>query len=138
MSWILLNIIININSLVTHGHCIFRSWNIAANDNHLWEKQYVALYGNRAKPKPAKLIEGKNDGLLLEPVDTRIITDWKESVQGLRFGSNCFSLKFRWMLFSFCYYVSLPCRGMLLVVLCLFSYFPNCAFIYLFPLWYFL
>ncbi|KAG4395118.1 hypothetical protein GLYMA_20G163801v4 [Glycine max] len=44
-------------SLVSMG-LVCWSWNIAANDNHLWEKQYVALYGNRAKPKPAKLIEG--------------------------------------------------------------------------------
>ncbi|KHN12925.1 F-box protein, partial [Glycine soja] len=72
---------LEMKSLVSMG-LVCWSWNIAANDNHLWEKQYVALYGNRAKPKPAKLIEGKNDGLLLEPVDTRIITDWKESVKG--------------------------------------------------------
>lgn len=77
LSWILLNIFINTNSLVTHGHCIFRSWNIAANDNHLWEMQYVALFGGRAK-----LVEGKNNRLLLEPIDTRIITDWKEAVKG--------------------------------------------------------
>jgi len=39
--------------------------------------QYVALFGGRAK-----LVEGKNNRLLLEPIDTRIITDWKEAVKG--------------------------------------------------------
>lgn len=71
-----------INSLLTHRHCIFRSWNIAANDNHLWQMQYVVLFDNGAKLKHVKPVEGKNYRLLQETVDNRLITNWKESVKG--------------------------------------------------------
>jgi len=69
-----------INSLVTHRNCIFRSWNIAANDNHLWEMQYVALFGYGAKLKHVRLVEGKKNRLLQETVDNRPI-NWKDSVK---------------------------------------------------------
>lgn len=72
---------LDMKSLVSVG-LVCRSWNIAANDNHLWEMQYVALFGGRAK-----LVEGKNNRLLLEPIDTRIITDWKEAVKGAYTGA---------------------------------------------------
>lgn len=67
-----------------HGHCIFRTWNIAANDNHLWEIQYVALYGDGAKQKPLKLVEGRNDRTLQEHIDVSSFkgADWKEAVKG--------------------------------------------------------
>ncbi|KAK7391310.1 hypothetical protein VNO78_19724 [Psophocarpus tetragonolobus] len=72
---------LDMKSLVSVG-LVCWSWNIAANDNHLWEMQYVALYGNCAKSKPAKLVEGKNYRLLQETIDTRIINNWKEVVKG--------------------------------------------------------
>ncbi|TKY51360.1 F-box protein [Spatholobus suberectus] len=77
---------LDMKSLVSVG-LVCWSWNIAANDNHLWEMQYVALYGNGVKQQPVKLVEGRNDRLLQEPIDTRIITDWKEAVKGAYTGA---------------------------------------------------
>lgn len=66
------------------------SWNIAANDNHLWEKQYVALYGNGAKHQPLKLVEGRNDRILQEPIDVSSVKEagyWKGAVKGAYTGA---------------------------------------------------
>lgn len=76
----LFSIIINIASVVTHEYCISRSWNIAANDNHLWELQYGVLFG-AAKQRATRLVENRNSRLFSEPIDSRTITDWKEAVK---------------------------------------------------------
>ncbi|KAK7343714.1 hypothetical protein VNO77_12691 [Canavalia gladiata] len=68
-------------SLVSAG-LVCWSWNIAANDNHLWEMQYVGLYGSGAEQKPTKAVEDKKHRFLHKPVDTRTITEWKEAVKG--------------------------------------------------------
>ena len=75
MSWMLLNVIININALlVTHECCIWRSWNIAASENHLWELQYAVLYDSSVIQQPIKLLDDRNT-LRPEPVDTRANID---------------------------------------------------------------
>lgn len=60
---------------------------MAANDNHLWELQYVVLYGSAAKQHPMRVVEDRNDELLQKPIDTRTITDWKEAVKGAYTGT---------------------------------------------------
>lgn len=105
--WMLLKIIIIIiiNWLVTHGYCIVRSWNLAANDNHLWELQYVALYSSAAKQQPMRLVEDRNNRLLQEPIGSRNITDWKEAVKGAYTGKPTVDIlrsrkfDFTWLLF---------------------------------------
>ncbi|MCI22688.1 F-box protein, partial [Trifolium medium] len=52
---------------------------MAANDNHLWELQYVVLYDGAAKQHPVRPDE---DRLLQKPLDTRMVTEWKEAVKG--------------------------------------------------------
>lgn len=78
---------LDMKSLVSAG-LVCGSWNIAANDNHLWEMQYVSLYGNGAKQQPVKLVESRNDRLLHEPIDnTKVIANWKEAVKGAYTGA---------------------------------------------------
>ncbi|KAK7279887.1 hypothetical protein RJT34_24946 [Clitoria ternatea] len=72
---------LDMQTLISAG-LVCWSWNIAANDNHLWEMQYVALYGSGAKRWPMKLVGDRNDRVLQEPIDTGTITDWKEAVKG--------------------------------------------------------
>lgn len=55
---------------------------MAANDNRLWELQYVVLYSGADKQQPMRLDEDRNNNLLQKPVDTRTVTDWKEAVKG--------------------------------------------------------
>ncbi|WJX39228.1 hypothetical protein P8452_26793 [Trifolium repens] len=59
-----------------------RSWNMAANDNHLWELQYIVLYDGAAKQHPVRPDEDMNDKLLQKHLDTRIGVNWKEAVKG--------------------------------------------------------
>ncbi|KAJ1385388.1 F-box-like domain superfamily [Sesbania bispinosa] len=63
------------------------SWNLAANDNRLWELQYVVLFGSAAKQQSMRLVEDRNNRLLQKPEDTRTITDWKEAVKGAYTGA---------------------------------------------------
>lgn len=85
---------------------IFRSWNLAAHDNRLWELQYVVLYGSAAKQQPRRLAEDRNDKLLQKTIDTGTITEWKEAVKGAYTGKqNVDFLHFKrcgltWFLFS--------------------------------------
>ncbi|WVY97704.1 hypothetical protein V8G54_029855 [Vigna mungo] len=72
---------LDMKSLVSAG-LVCWSWNIAANDNHLWQMQYVVLFGSGAKLKHTKPVEGKNYRLLQGTVDNRLITNWKDSVKG--------------------------------------------------------
>jgi hypothetical protein len=55
---------------------------MAANDNHLWELQYVVLYDGAAKQNPVRPDEDVNDKLLQKHLDTRIGVNWKEAVKG--------------------------------------------------------
>ncbi|KAK7270456.1 hypothetical protein RIF29_23606 [Crotalaria pallida] len=78
---------LDMQSLVSVGQVCW-SWNFAANDNHLWELQYVALYSSSAaKQQPTIPIEDRNNRLLKEPIDTRSVTDWKEAVKGAYTGA---------------------------------------------------
>ena len=80
----LLNFIIDINSLfLTHECCIWRSWNLAASENHLWELQYAVLYDSSVIRQPIRLVEDRNNRNTLgpEPIDTRASIDWIEEVK---------------------------------------------------------
>ncbi|MED6122179.1 hypothetical protein PIB30_037344 [Stylosanthes scabra] len=77
---------LDMQSLVSVG-LVCWSWNLAANDNHLWELQYVVLYGNAAKQELIKQFEGQDKRHLQDPIDTRTITDWKEAVNGAYTGA---------------------------------------------------
>ncbi|CAJ1976995.1 unnamed protein product [Sphenostylis stenocarpa] len=77
---------LDMKSLVSVG-LVCRSWKVAANDNHLWRIQYAILYGNGAKLKYLKLVEGKNYRFLQETIDNKLITDWKGSVKGAYTGA---------------------------------------------------
>lgn len=68
--------------LVDWLNTAYRSWNMAANDNYLWESQYAVLYGGAAKQRITRPDEDRNDKLLQKPQDTRTIPDWKEAVKG--------------------------------------------------------
>ncbi|KAL1342441.1 F-box protein At5g52880 isoform X1 [Arachis hypogaea] len=70
---------LDMQSLVSVG-LVCGSWNLAANDNHLWELQYVVLYGNAAKQQLINRVEDRNKRHLQELTDTKSITDWKEAV----------------------------------------------------------
>ncbi|KAJ1384970.1 F-box-like domain superfamily [Sesbania bispinosa] len=63
------------------------SWNLAANDNRLWELQYVVLFGSAAKQQSMRLVEDRNNRLLQKPEDTGTITEWKEAVKGAYTGA---------------------------------------------------
>ncbi|XP_058769841.1 F-box protein At5g52880 [Vicia villosa] len=69
---------LDMQSLVSAG-IVNWSWNMAANDNHLWESQYSVLY----KQPPKR----PDDKLLHKPLDTRAVTDWKEAVKGAYTGA---------------------------------------------------
>ncbi|BAT94268.1 F-box protein [Vigna angularis] len=77
---------LDMKSLVSAG-LVCWSWNIAANDNHLWQMQHVVLFGNDAKLKHTKPVEGKNYSLLQGTVDNRLITNWKDRVKGAYTGA---------------------------------------------------
>ncbi|KAK2404521.1 F-box protein [Trifolium repens] len=77
---------LDMQSLVSAG-IVNWSWNMAANDNHLWELQYVVLYDNAAKQHPVRPDEDVNDKLLQKHLDTRIGVNWKEAVKGAYTGS---------------------------------------------------
>lgn len=78
--------------LVSHQCYIWRSWNFAASDNHLWEMQYFALYGSSVKEQPIRLDEDRNCELLRDPIDTRPSTDWREAVKRAYTGKMCWFL----------------------------------------------
>ncbi|CAK8573435.1 unnamed protein product [Lathyrus sativus] len=73
---------LDMQSLVSAG-IVNWSWNMAANDNHLWESQYSVLYDSAAKQRPKR----PDDKLLHKPPDTRTVTDWKEAVKGAYTGA---------------------------------------------------
>ncbi|CAJ2629941.1 unnamed protein product [Trifolium pratense] len=81
---------LDMQSLVSAG-IVSWSWNMAANDNHLWELQYVVLYDCAAKQAvkqhPVRPDEEVNDKLLQKPLDTRMGVNWKEAVKGAYTGS---------------------------------------------------
>ncbi|XP_004496509.1 F-box protein At5g52880 [Cicer arietinum] len=77
---------LDMQSLVSAG-IVCWSWNMAANDNRLWELQYVVLYSGADKQQPMRLDEDRNNNLLQKPVDTRTVTDWKEAVKGAYTGA---------------------------------------------------
>ncbi|KEH43668.1 F-box-like protein [Medicago truncatula] len=78
--------LLDMRSLVSAG-IVSRSWNMAANDNCLWESQYAVLYGDAAKQRPMGPDEDRNDKLLQKPQDTKMITDWKKAVKGAYTGA---------------------------------------------------
>ncbi|KAF7821917.1 F-box protein [Senna tora] len=70
---------LDMQSLVSVG-LVCWSWNLAANDNYLWELQYTVLYCSSLE-RPIRLDEDRKYTLLQHPVDTRLCIDWKEEVR---------------------------------------------------------
>ncbi|XP_054810741.1 F-box protein At5g52880 isoform X2 [Prosopis cineraria] len=64
---------LDMKSLVSVG-LVCWSWNLAANENHLWELQYVMLYGGFVQEQPIRLDGDKKYPLILN-------MDWKEAVK---------------------------------------------------------
>ncbi|KAL2324584.1 hypothetical protein Fmac_023642 [Flemingia macrophylla] len=78
---------LDMKTLVSSG-LVCWSWNEAANDNHLWEMQFMTLYGNGAKHQPVKRVKGRNGRIFQQPIDNdKIITNWKEAVKGAYTGA---------------------------------------------------
>ncbi|KAK4280220.1 hypothetical protein QN277_011868 [Acacia crassicarpa] len=60
---------------------VCRSWNLAANENHLWKLHYVAIHGSSVKEQPIRLDGDRKYPLPQDPIDTRLNVDWKEAVK---------------------------------------------------------
>ncbi|CAL5209438.1 unnamed protein product [Lathyrus oleraceus] len=73
---------LDMQSLVSAG-IVNWSWNMAANDNHLWESQYSVLYDSSDTQPPKR----PDDKLIHKPLDTRTVPDWKEAVKGAYTGA---------------------------------------------------
>ncbi|XP_028798798.1 F-box protein At5g52880 isoform X2 [Neltuma alba] len=72
--------LLDVKSLVSVG-LVCWSWNLAANENHLWELHYAVLYGSFVQEQPIRLDGDKKYPLSQDPIDTKLNIDWKEAVR---------------------------------------------------------
>ena len=70
-------------SINSFGCFMWRSWNIAASDNHLWQLQYASVFGdsenclNIKEHQSGRLVEDEEYRHLQEAMTTRTSIDWR-------------------------------------------------------------